>query len=273
MTTDAQDEFFALWGDVEVGFGAPARQSHVSVALRLILALPHLLVLVVLAAVSVVLAVVGWFAALKLGRLPRPIAVYQMRWLAYLARVLAYLFMLVEDYPPFSLTETEYPVRVEIIAAQLSTPLVLFRLVLLVPTFVVALVSITGLVVVSPIIWIITFATGEMPSPCFASTAAVIRYQTRYVAYAVMVTDEYPGRLFGDGPDSGNELRLVLSSDAKSVLIPMLIFGGIATSLVAIRIWIGGDPGKAALSRLEAASTVFKHSVSRCPGGPERFRC
>jgi hypothetical protein len=65
----------------------------------------------------------------------------------------------------------------------------------------------------------------------------------------------------------------VLSSDAKSVLIPILIVGAIATSLGAVRPYIGGDPGKAALGRLEAAPTVFKRSVSRCPARPDRFRC
>jgi hypothetical protein len=127
MATDVQDDFFGPWGEVEVGFGARARQSRVSLVLRLAFVLPHLLVLVVLAAISVVLAVAGWFAALKLGRLPRPIAVFQMRWIAYLGRVSAYLFLLTDKYPPFSLTAAEYPVRVEIVPAELSTPAVLFR--------------------------------------------------------------------------------------------------------------------------------------------------
>lgn len=274
MTAGAEDDFFGFWGEVEVGFGVPAPQNPLSIGFRLALALPHLLVVVVLGAISVVLAVVGWFAALKLGRLPRSIAVYQMRWLGYLTRVSSYVFLLVDDYPPFSLTPAAYPVRVEIVAAQLSGPAVFFRWVLLIPTFVIWVVAITGLVLVSPIVWILTLANKQTPPlSCFSSIAAVIRYQTRFVAYAVLVTDEYPGRLFGDDDDMGGELRLPLSGDAKSVLIPILIVGAIASSLGAVRLAIGGDPGQAAYGRLEAASVVFEQSVSACPAGPNRLRC
>lgn len=276
MTAAAHDDFFSdYWENVKVGFGPRAPQNRVSVGLRLGFVLPHLLVLVVLTAVSVVLAVVGWAAALKLGRLPRPIAVYQMRWVAYYARVNAYLFLLGDDYPPFSLTVADYPVRVEIVASRLSGPAVLFRLVLLVPAFVISVVSLTGLVLISPIVWVMTLFSRQMPPPFFTATAAVIRYHTRAIAYAVMVTAEYPQQLFGDrdGEALGDELRLAISPEAKRLLIAVLIVGSLASSLGAARLVIGGDPGEAALNRLEAGSVVFKRSVSRCPDGPDRFHC
>jgi hypothetical protein len=154
-------------------------------------------------------------------------------------------------------------------------PLVFFRLVLLIPVFFISVVSITGLLLFSPIIWVMTLFARRMPSQFFAATAAVIRYETRAAAYAVMVTDEYPGRLFGDAENSEPELRLVLSGEAKRLLIVILVVGAFASSLGAAKlvIVIAGDPGEAALSRLEAASVVFRRSVSRCPDGPERFRC
>ena len=274
MATEAVDDFFDFyWAEVEVGFGARVPQNRLSVALRPVLALPHLLVLVVLAAVSVLLAIAGWFAALKLGRLPRPIADYQMRWIAYSARVSAYVFFVLDDYPPFSLTAVDYPVKVDIRASRLSGLAVFFRFVLLIPAFVVWVVSLTGLVLFSPIIWISTLINGKMPEDFFGSAAAVIRYQTRFVAYAVMVTGEYPQRLFGDHESSESELPLRLPSNTKSLLIVIVIFGAIGSSVGAFWLVLPGNPSAAALKRLDDATAVFKRATSRCPAGPERFRC
>ena len=274
MASDAQDDFFgAYWEEVDLVFGYPAPRSKISVGLRLLFALPHLLVLVVLAAVSIVLAVVGWFAALRLDRLPRRIAVFQMRSIEYQARVQAYLFLLVDDYPPFSLTAAEYPVTVEIRASRLSPAAVLFRWVLLIPASVVFVISILGLILLSPFLWVMRLVGRGLPLPFFEATAALIRYQLRYVAYAVLVTDEYPRHFFGDFPGSGDEPRLVLSPEAKRLLIAIVVVVAFAGSLGAARLVVGGNPGTAALARLDAASAVYKREVSQCPAGPGRLRC
>ncbi len=101
----------------------------------------------------------------------------------------------------------------------------------------------------------------------------MIRYQTRFVAYAVMVTGEYPRRLFGDHESSESELPLTLPSNTKSLLIVIVIFGAVASSLGAAWLYLPGNPSAAALNRLDDASAVFKRATSQCPAGPDRFRC
>ena len=70
-----------------------------------LLAIPHYIVLVVLALVALVAIVVAWFAILFTGRYPRALFDYVVGVGRWGLRVQAYAFLLVTDrYPPFSLT-------------------------------------------------------------------------------------------------------------------------------------------------------------------------
>jgi Domain of unknown function (DUF4389) len=81
----------------------PSERDAVSVALRLILALPHLIVLFFLFVAWFVVSIAAWVVILFTGSYPD--AIYQfasgvMRWAL---RVETYLLLLVDEYPPFSL--------------------------------------------------------------------------------------------------------------------------------------------------------------------------
>ena len=69
-----------------------------------LLLIPHYVVLVVLAIVSVVAIILAWFAILASGRYPRPLFDYVVGVNRYALRVTAYGLMLLTDrYPPFGL--------------------------------------------------------------------------------------------------------------------------------------------------------------------------
>src|SRR5215469_10100058 len=55
---------------VLVAFAGPAPQSRLTVAFRVILAIPQFIVVWALTIAAEVLAIIGWFAALFTGRLP-----------------------------------------------------------------------------------------------------------------------------------------------------------------------------------------------------------
>jgi hypothetical protein len=204
-----------------------------------LLVLPHLVVVAVVTLLALLLVVVGWIAALVLGRLPRWIAAYEMSVIAYATRVSAYGFWLAGEFPPFSLSlsHADYPVRVEIRASRLSRLKVFFRLLLVLPVAIVANVASNGLLLFSPILWIVTLVRGRMPQLFFSAVSAVIRYQARVNAYWYLATDSYPRRLFGDdkwtpAPEGdGRELRVSLSQGAKRLVALFL--------LVGLAAWIG----------------------------------
>ncbi|HWH52057.1 MAG TPA: DUF4389 domain-containing protein [Gemmatimonadaceae bacterium] len=80
----------------------PRRRA--SVALRLLLALPHLVVVWALGLLWMVTTVVAWFSILFTGRLPRPLYEFGAGMLQWSTRIEAYLLLLHDDYPPFSLS-------------------------------------------------------------------------------------------------------------------------------------------------------------------------
>ena len=116
-----------------MAFAEPAEQRRLTVLVRIILAIPHLIVLYVLSIASEVVALICWFAALFTGRLPAGLADFQVGYLRWLTRFSAYLFLLTDVYPPFEFAEAQYPVRLRAEPGPLNRLAVLFRIILVVP--------------------------------------------------------------------------------------------------------------------------------------------
>jgi Domain of unknown function (DUF4389) len=78
-------------------------RDRLSVALRLLLIVPHLLVLCVLSVGWFFATVYAWFAILFTGRYPASVAPFSIGVLQWNLRVEAYLLLLHDEYPPFRL--------------------------------------------------------------------------------------------------------------------------------------------------------------------------
>ena len=190
---------------IHAGFGAPERQNRWKVAFRYVLVFPHLIWLAILGIAVLVLVVIGWFAALIKGRLPRSFARFLSNYVIYQTRVYSYLWLMNDAYPPFSVKAT-FDVNVDIPVGNVRRLAVLFRLVLLIPAQVVNSLVSLGLAVSSVFIWLIVLVNGSMPLSLFGAVAAVLRFQARVSAYAMMITGQYPGELFGDTPVTSGDL-------------------------------------------------------------------
>lgn len=80
-----------------------APRDRVSVAFRIFLAIPHLLAVWVLGVAWCLSTIVAWFAILFTGSYPRGLYDFGVGVLRWNTRVEAYLLLLHDDYPPFSL--------------------------------------------------------------------------------------------------------------------------------------------------------------------------
>jgi hypothetical protein len=189
---------------VEVSYEGPGPQRRLTIAFRIVLALPHLVYVFLVTIAALVATIAAWFAALALGRLPDGVADFLARAVQYVARVNAYAYLLLTDrYPPFDLGRDEYAVSVDIPrGVRLNRAAVLFRIVLLIPTIIVVQFIGNGLFVVVLVAWLLALMMGRLPVPLFEAFAAALRYQTRFYAYAAMLTSEYPRGLFGDRPSA-----------------------------------------------------------------------
>ena len=80
------------------------RRDRVSVGFRLILAIPHFIVLFFVVCIWWVTTVVAWLLVLVTARYPRGLYDFGAGALRWLIRVEAYLLLMIDDYPPFSLS-------------------------------------------------------------------------------------------------------------------------------------------------------------------------
>jgi hypothetical protein len=186
---------------VLVAIAPAARQSRVTVLFRWLLAIPHFIVLIALSAAALVVLVIGWFAALFTGRLPRFAADYLSGFLRWSIRVQGYTMLLTDKYPPFTLDDADYPVRVAVRPGSLNRLAVLFRSFMLIPAGIIASVLNYGAFTIMAVVtWVIVLVAGRMPDPLHQALSAVLRYYTRLIGFEYMLTSAYPDGLFGDKP-------------------------------------------------------------------------
>ena len=269
---------------VLVAFAGPAPQSRLTVAFRIFLAIPQLIVLWLLGVAAGVITIIGWFGALFTARLPVFAADFLTGYLRWLSRVYAYNYLLTDVYPPFTLDDADYPVRLAVTPGRLNRLAVLFRFFLLIPCWIVqAVVSYGALTIFMFVTWLIVLVTGQMPDAIHQGLAAVLRYQVRTLGFAMMLTSAYPGGLFGDpqaqpaygdpqaqpgygvqpgyagygapapGPADGLSWRLVLSAAARKLVILFIVLGVVLGAVNgAVQAALAGN----SVSALSAAKQV-----------------
>jgi hypothetical protein len=106
--------YMALFADEYPPFGdgpypatvevtAPAARDRVSIGVRLLLALPHLVVLIFLTIAWLLVTILAWFSILFRGTYPVSVASFATGVMRWCVRVEAYMLLLVDEYPPFAI--------------------------------------------------------------------------------------------------------------------------------------------------------------------------
>jgi hypothetical protein len=210
---------------VDVEIAGPLPQRRWTVVFRLFLALPALLLAAAaggagqlgsragnggfgtgLSGGSGVSAILGWFASLATGRMPRGLRDLGAYGVGYSAQTVAYLLLLTDRYPsseprhagPMALPD--HPVELDL-RDELARPrlLVFFRVLLALP-HVVWLALWTVLVVLSAIAgWLAALLTGRLPRPLHRFHAAYVRYATHVSAFVHVVGGPFPGFVGAEG--------------------------------------------------------------------------
>jgi hypothetical protein len=176
---------------------APTR-NRLTVGFRLILAIPHILLVGgygrdgVLGAVAWVAAFINWFIIVFTGKANKDLISLQQFYLRWRARVLPYEALLRDEYPPFG--DSEYPVQAEfpMVLEDRNRWTVGFRLILIIPQIIVLAVVEIAWLVTAVIGWFATLFSGRYPDGLWEFGEGVIRWVLRVETYMLLLHDEYP---------------------------------------------------------------------------------
>jgi len=168
------------------------QRNRLTVFFRLLLAIPHFIVVALWGIVTYVLVIVAWVVALFTGRVPDGVHNFIAAWLRYSTRVTAYAFLLADPFPPFG-AGGSYPVDARIDSAETQSRLtVFFRTLLAIPAFLLTYVFRMVNQLVALLGWFYCLFTGHMHEGMRDISAWLLRYETQTWAYVLLLTGRYP---------------------------------------------------------------------------------
>ena len=168
------------------------QRNRLTVFFRLLLAVPHIVWLVGWSVLAYLASIVNWFAALAIGRSPRPLHRFLAAYIRYATRVTAYVFLLTDPFPPFGPVGS-YPVdaRIDPTAPQ-SRLTVGFRIFLAIPAMLLTYVFRMVNQIVALLGWFYSLATGHMHEGMRNISAWLLQYETQTWGYVLLLTGRYP---------------------------------------------------------------------------------
>lgn len=180
--------------------GLPPLQPRWTVLIRLLLAIPQFIVLLIVGIAVFFVAICAWFAALLTGRVPPSMAAFFQSYVRWSARVGSYFYLLTAEYPPFDgQPNAAYPIDVEYPElTDLNRAAVFFRVIIAIPAYAMGTFLGSGLAIFMFPFWICALILGRLPDPVYRAVGTVTRFQVRLQAYMLMVTPEYPWGWRGD---------------------------------------------------------------------------
>jgi hypothetical protein len=168
------------------------QRNRLTVFFRLILAIPHLIWVALWGLITYLAWIVGWFAALFMGRLPDGLHRFTAGFLRYSTHVSAYTLLIADPFPAFG-GKAGYPIDLEVDPPERQNRLtVFFRVILAIPALILAylLRYISNLLAFFS--WCIALVLGRVPEGLRNFAAFALRYETQTYAYILLLTQRYP---------------------------------------------------------------------------------
>ena len=174
------------------------QRNRLTVAFRIILAIPHLIVSYVWRYLAEVLAFIQWFIIVFTGKRNQGLWNLQQSWLGYYSRVLGYISLLFDPYPAFGTEPGNAPVRTEISYEESANRLTNgLRFLWIIPAVIIAIFVGIASAVVTLISWFAILFTGKQPRGMWDFVLKAVRYTLQLQSYGLLMTDDYPK--FGEG--------------------------------------------------------------------------
>jgi hypothetical protein len=173
------------------------RRSRLTTFFRLLLAIPHFLVLAFWGLAVFFGVIVAWFALLFTGRWPLGLYMFTANYMKYYTRVVGYTYLLTDPYPPFPSginDEPDYPVRLDVAAplAEYSRLKVLLRIFYVIPAAIIVYVLNLVLELIGFVAWLVIVITGKQPKGLQDVIVLCVSYHARANGLFLLVTETYP---------------------------------------------------------------------------------
>ena len=261
---------------VDVTIAGPERQRKWGAAFRLFLALPALALgaglaggfaqtatsadkdthgVFTIGGVLAVIAVLGWFASLVRGAMPRGLRDLGAYAVGYGAQTTGYLLLLTDRYPTSDPTAVQpaqdlpqHPVRIVVDdGLERSRLTVFFRLLLAIPHLIWLVLWAIVAVVTVFVAWLVALVIGRVPLPFHRFLAAFVRYAAHVYSFLFLIGGPFPGFVGAansypvdlqiDGPVPQRRLVTLFRG---LLAVPAILLGGALTGvlyIVALLAW------------------------------------
>jgi hypothetical protein len=170
-------------------------RNRLSVALRLLFAIPAMIVAMLYGIGAFFAAFIAWFAIVFTGRYPEGLYDFNAKYVRLSGRVNSYIYLATDESPPLNGgPDDTYPVRVGVpppLGAydRLKTGL---RLLFGIPVMLLGYVQ--GIIgeIVALIAWFAIVFTGKMPEGLVNPLRGALAYLTKANAYWLLLTEDWP---------------------------------------------------------------------------------
>ena len=168
-------------------------RNRLTVAFRILLAIPHLIVSQVWGYLAQILAFIQWFVILFTGKRNEGMWNLQQGWLSYYARVMGYTELLYDQYPAFGTDPGTVPVRSAISYEESANRLTsALRLIWIIPAAIIGAIMGIAAFVVVVISWFSIVITGKQSRGMWDFVLKVMRFTLQVQSYGLLMTDTYP---------------------------------------------------------------------------------
>jgi hypothetical protein len=171
------------------------KRSRLTTFFRLLLAIPHIIFLYLYGLAAGVVVIISWFALVFTGRYPQGMYDFVAGSLRYSTRVYGYIWLLTDQYPPFSGDPaTPYPVDLNIgpPKSEYSRLKVLFRIILAIPVLIIHYAMQIVAELGALIAWFAIVVLGRQPKGLQDMIVLGTSYQQRAYAYLALITEDWP---------------------------------------------------------------------------------
>ncbi len=171
----------------------PQELSRWLIFVKWLLAIPHFVILYALLIAWEVVTFIAFFAILFTKRYPKELFDFSVNVYRWNANVYSYIFLMRDEYPPFSWEAGKYPVTYDVAyPEELSRWMIFVKWLLAIPHIIVLGLLYIGAMLALLAAWFAILFTKKFPESLFRFLIGVQRWQYRVYAYAYLMRDEYP---------------------------------------------------------------------------------